>query len=125
MVEYDKLHPDPTLGEPSSGPGGLTRKGIARQTQFLINLNPQTVIVTDTGDSWFIGLKISLPFGADFEIEMQWGSIGWFIPASFGYALARPHETVIVMVGDGAFQMTSHELSQMVQVLMFSVFTRQ
>nr|RBQ96300.1 hypothetical protein FVER53263_08321 [Fusarium verticillioides] len=115
MVEYNRLRPDPTLGEPSGGPERLTRKEIARQTQVLIHLNPQTVVFADTGDSWFNGLKLSLPFGADFEIEMQWGHIGWSIPASFGYALARPQKRIVVMVGDGAFQMTAQEVSQMVR----------
>lgn len=71
MVEYNRLRPDSTLGEPSCSPEKLTRKEIARQTQVLINLNPQTVIFADTGDSWFNDLKLNLPFGADFEIEMQ------------------------------------------------------
>ncbi|VTO88028.1 unnamed protein product [Fusarium graminearum] len=115
MVEYNRLRPDPTLGEPSCGPERLTRKEITRQTQALISLNPQTVIFADTGDSWFNGLKLNLPFGADFEIEMQWGHIGWSIPASFGYALAKPHKRIVVMVGDGAFQMTAQEVSQMVR----------
>lgn len=118
MVEYNRLRPDapvPTLGDGSGGPERLTRKEIARQTQVLISLNPQTVIFADTGDSWFNGLKLSLPFGADFEIEMQWGHIGWSIPASFGYALVKPHKRIIVMVGDGAFQMTGQEVSQMVR----------
>ncbi|PCD27120.1 hypothetical protein AU210_013535 [Fusarium oxysporum f. sp. radicis-cucumerinum] len=115
MVEYNRLRPDPTLGEPSCGPERLTRKEIARQTQVLIRLNPQTVVFADTGDSWFNSLKLSLPFGADFEIEMQWGHIGWSIPASFGYALARPRKRIVVMVGDGAFQMTAQEVSQMVR----------
>ena len=51
-----------------------------------------------------------LPPGAGFEIEMQWGHIGWTIPASFGYALAKPERKTLVMVGDGSFQMTAQEV---------------
>lgn len=69
----------------------------------------------DTGDSWFNGIQLCLPPGAEFEIEMQWGHIGWTIPASFGYALAKPEKKIIVMVGDGAFQITVQEVSQMVR----------
>ncbi|KAL5611166.1 hypothetical protein FOBRF1_007283 [Fusarium oxysporum] len=115
MIEYNRLRPDPSLGKPSRGPETLTRKEIARQTQALLSLNPDTTVFADTGDSWFNGLKLSLPFGAEFEIEMQWGHIGWSIPASFGYTLARPQRQIIVMVGDGAFQMTAQEVSQMVR----------
>ncbi|EXK24725.1 pyruvate decarboxylase [Fusarium oxysporum f. sp. melonis 26406] len=115
MIEYNRLRPDPSLGKPSRGPEKLTRKEIARQTQALLSLNPDTTVFADTGDSWFNGLKLSLPFGAEFEIEMQWGHPGWSIPASFGYNLARPQRQIIVMVGDGAFQMTAQEVSQMVR----------
>ena len=58
---------------------------------------------------------MKLPKGAVFEIEMQWGHIGWSIPASFGYAIAKPERNVIAMLGDGAFQMTAQEVSQMVR----------
>lgn len=71
VIEYNLLCPDPPLGWPSRGPEKLTRKEIGRQTQALLSLNPQTVVFADTGDSWFNGLQLSLPFGAEFEIGMQ------------------------------------------------------
>jgi pyruvate decarboxylase len=46
---------------------------------------------------------------------MQWGHIGWSIPAAFGYALAKPKRKLIVMIGDGAFQVTAQEVAQMVR----------
>ncbi len=46
---------------------------------------------------------------------MQWGHIGWSVPAAFGYALGAPNRHVMVMVGDGSFQMTAQEVSQMVR----------
>jgi len=45
----------------------------------------------------------------------SWGHIGWSIPAAFGYAIAKPHRKVVVMVGDGSFQMTVQEVSQMIR----------
>ncbi|RGP78920.1 pyruvate decarboxylase [Fusarium longipes] len=114
MVEYNRLRPDIPIAQPSPGPERLTRKEISRQTQLLLDSN--TTIFADTGDSWFNGLQLNLPCGAGFEIEMQWGHIGWSIPASFGYALARPNQQIIVLVGDGAFQMTGQEVSQMVRL---------
>jgi pyruvate decarboxylase len=41
-----------------------------------------------------------LPDGARFEIEMQWGHIGWSVPATFGYALGAPDRQIVLMVGD-------------------------
>lgn len=78
-------------------------------------LTPETTIFVDTGDSWFNGIRMKLPRGASFEIEMQWGHIGWSIPAAFGYAMGKPERKVITMVGDGSFQMTAQEVSQMVR----------
>lgn len=59
---------------------------------------------------------MDLPDGAKFEIEMQWGHIGWSVPAAFGYAVGMPHRKVIVMIGDGSFQVTVQEVSQMVRL---------
>ncbi|KAF4333305.1 pyruvate decarboxylase [Fusarium beomiforme] len=115
MIEYNRLRPDPTQATPLRQPEKLTRKEIARQTQAMLSLAPNTTIFADTGDSWFNALQLSLPSRAEFEIEMQWGHIGWSIPASFGYALAEPDRQIIVMVGDGAFQMTAQDVSQMVR----------
>ncbi|KAH6645634.1 thiamine diphosphate-binding protein [Truncatella angustata] len=113
MVEYNRLRPDPPLEHASDGRDRLTRKEVARQIQML--LTPETTVFADTGDSWFNGIQLRLPRGAEFEIEMQWGHIGWTLPASFGYKLAKPERRIIVMVGDGAFQMTAQDISQMVR----------
>ncbi|OAQ65734.1 pyruvate decarboxylase (predicted) [Purpureocillium lilacinum] len=113
MVEYNRLRLDPPLEHPSRPQEKLTRKEAARQTQSL--LTPDTAVFVETGDSWFNGIQLRLPRGTDFEIEMQWGHIGWTIPAAFGYALTKPAKKTIVIVGDGAFQMTAQEVSQMVR----------
>ncbi|KAL7953783.1 thiamine diphosphate-binding protein [Trichoderma compactum] len=113
MTEYDRLRPDPSLGQASRRQERLTRKEVARQTQLL--LTPETTVFTETGDSWFNGIQLCLPPGAEFEIEMQWGHIEWTIPASFGCALAKSERKTILMTGDGAFQMTAQEVSQMVR----------
>lgn len=116
MAEYNRLRPDSPLTYRSNEHGKLTRRELEKQTQTL--LTPDTTVFADTGDSWFNGIQLRLPTGADFEIEMQWGHIGWTIPASFGYALAKPERRIVVMVGDGAFQMTVQEVSQMVRFRM-------
>ncbi|KAK7216851.1 hypothetical protein V2G26_004854 [Clonostachys chloroleuca] len=113
MVEYNRIRLDPPYERASRGPDPLTRKEIARRSQKLVS--PETTVFVDTGDSWFNGIHLRLPRGAGFEIEMQWGHIGWSVPAAFGYALAMPKRRVVIVVGDGAFQMTAQEVSQMVR----------
>ena len=35
---------------------------------------------------------------------MQYGSIGWSVGATLGYAQAVPEKRVIAFIGDGSFQ---------------------
>lgn len=113
MIEYARLKPDPTHVHTAAEGDELTRKEVMRQVQELLDEN--TSLMVETGDSWFNGIQLQLPRGAQFEIEMQWGHIGWSIPAAFGYALGAPGRRVVVMVGDGSFQVTAQEVSQMVR----------
>jgi indolepyruvate decarboxylase len=75
------------------------------------SLNGKTTIVAETGDSWFNGMELHLPDGCKFEIQMQYGSIGWSVGAFLGLATANPARRVIGLIGDGSFQMTAQEVS--------------
>lgn len=114
LLEYRRLKRDIGSEYFSCGRDKLTRKEVTHQVQLL--LSREKTLFSDTGDSWFNCIQLQLPNGTGFEIEMQWGHIGWAIPASLGYALARPEKRVIVMIGDGAFQITFQEISQMVRM---------
>lgn len=113
MIEYNRLRPDPFVVHEAAEDDDLTRKEIQRQLQPLVTSN--TTLFIETGDSWFNGTQLDLPKGAGYEIEMQWGHIGWSIPASFGYAVRYPERRTICVVGDGSFQVTAQEVSQMVR----------
>ena len=89
------------------------RVEIVRQIQSLVTSD--TTVIAETGDSWFNGTGLKLPGGARFEIEMQWGSIGWSVPATFGYAVGAPNRRIIAMIGDGSFQLTAQEVAQMIR----------
>jgi pyruvate decarboxylase len=90
-------------------------------TRFLFNLiegtlDEKTSLVAETGDSWFNGMRLHLPKGCGFEIQMQYGSIGWAVGATLGYQTAVAGERrVIALIGDGSFQMTAQEVSTMVR----------
>jgi TPP-dependent 2-oxoacid decarboxylase len=77
-------------------------------------LTSDSAVIAETGDSWFNGMRLRLPQGARFEIQMQYGSIGWSVGATLGYALGTPRR-VITLVGDGSFQMTAQEVSTMIR----------
>ncbi|KAJ1396522.1 Thiamine pyrophosphate enzyme, C-terminal TPP-binding [Sesbania bispinosa] len=78
-------------------------------------LSRDTTVIAETGDAWFNCQKLKLPQGCGYECQMQYGSIGWSIGASLGYALAAPQKRVIACVGDGSFQMTGQEVSTMLR----------
>ena len=84
-----------------------------RRLFYRINeiLDETTTIVAETGDSWFNGMDLHLPDGCKFEIQMQYGSIGWSVGAFLGLAAANPKRRVIGLIGDGSFQMTAQEVS--------------
>ena len=92
----------------------LTRAEMCRQIQGVIDAD--TTLLVETGDSWFNGLNMNLPDGAKFEIEMQWGHIGWSVPATFGYAVKARDRRIVLMVGDGSFQLTAQEVCQMIRL---------
>lgn len=72
-------------------------------------MTPDTCILAETGDSWFNALKLNLPKGSGFEVQMRYGSIGWSVGATLGYSLgaAADGKRLISMIGDGSFQMTA------------------
>jgi TPP-dependent 2-oxoacid decarboxylase len=79
-------------------------------------LDAHTTLIAETGDSWFNCMNLALPQGSAFEIQMQYGSIGWAVGAALGYQLAvQPARRVIACIGDGSFQMTAQELSTMIR----------
>jgi pyruvate decarboxylase len=79
-------------------------------------LNTKSTLIVETGDSWFNATRLKLPKGCGYEIQMQYGSIGWSVGATLGYAVASQNSRrVIAMIGDGSFQLTAQEVSTMIR----------
>ncbi len=92
----------------------LKRVEMARQIQDF--LDGQTTLLVESGDAWFDAEYMHLPAGARFEIEMLWGSIGWSVPATFGYALGlEPGRRIVSMIGDGSFRYTAQAMATAIQ----------
>ena len=92
----------------------LSRVEMWRQIEQ--DLDEKTTLLVETGDSWLNGMYTRLPGGARFEIEMQYGSIGWSVPATFGYAKGlEPDRRLVSVIGDGSFQLTAQEVSNMIR----------
>lgn len=41
-----------------------------------------------------------------YEFQMQFGSIGWSVGATLGYAQAATDKRIIACIGDGSFQVS-------------------
>ncbi|XP_052174269.1 pyruvate decarboxylase 1 [Diospyros lotus] len=78
-------------------------------------LSGDTAVIAETGDSWFNCQKLKLPKGCGYEFQMQYGSIGWSVGATLGYAQAAKDKRVIACIGDGSFQVTAQEISTMLR----------
>ncbi|XP_042066772.1 pyruvate decarboxylase 1-like [Salvia splendens] len=78
-------------------------------------LSEKTAVIAETGDSWFNCQKLKLPAGCGYEFQMQYGSIGWSVGATLGYAQAVPEKRVIACIGDGSFQVTAQDVSTMLR----------
>jgi TPP-dependent 2-oxoacid decarboxylase len=69
------------------------------------------VVIADPGDALFGAEDLYIHDGAHFLAPAYYCSLGFAVPAAIGVAAARPHLRSLVLVGDGAFQMTGMELS--------------
>jgi indolepyruvate decarboxylase len=79
-------------------------------------LTDKTALIAETGDSWFNCMRLRLPEGCQFEIQMQYGSIGWSVGALLGMQAAlKDKKRVIACIGDGSFQMSAQELSTLIR----------
>lgn len=67
-------------------------------------LTKDSAVIAETGDAWFNCQKLKLPEGCTYEFQMQYGSIGWAVGATLGYAQAAKDRRVISCIGDGSFQ---------------------
>ncbi len=81
-----------------------------------LNLDENCCVVSDVGDGLFGAVGIRTSERAEFIAPAYYLSMGFAVPASIGVAIANPKLRPIVLVGDGAFQMTGTELSTAVRL---------
>jgi len=95
------------------GPGDsptTSSKVFARLNRLLIETSGTTV-VADVGDSLFGATDLEMERRTEFLSPAYYTSMGFGLPAALGANVANPGSRVVVIVGDGAFQMTGMELS--------------
>ena len=78
-------------------------------------LDDQTIVIADIGDSLFAATELCIHSRTDFLSPAYYTSMGFSVPAAVGACFAKPDKRVVVLCGDGAFQMTGSELSTLVR----------
>ena len=73
------------------------------------------IVIADVGDSLFGAVELRMSQNTDFISPAYYTSMGFAVPASVGAQLSMPNKRPLVIVGDGAFQMTGTELSTIVR----------
>jgi TPP-dependent 2-oxoacid decarboxylase len=73
-------------------------------------LTPGNVVLADQGTSFYGMADHRLPRGVTFIGQPLWGSIGYTLPAAVGAAVAHPERRTVLLIGDGAAQLTVQEL---------------
>ncbi len=79
------------------------------------SLDDKTIVVADVGDALFASSELVIHGQTEFLSPAYYTSMGFAVPAALGAQMAQPDHRVVVLVGDGAFQMTGMELSTIVR----------
>jgi alpha-keto-acid decarboxylase len=74
-------------------------------------LSADMMVVCDVGDCLFSGVELRTHARTEFLASGFYTTMGFAVPAALGAQIARPDRRALVLVGDGAFQMTGTELA--------------
>jgi indolepyruvate decarboxylase len=93
-------------------PAATTRIRVERLMERLNRfLSPDMQVICDTGDCLFSAIELQVHENSGFIASAFYTTMGFAVPAALGAHIARPNLRPIVLVGDGAFQMTGTELA--------------
>lgn len=91
----------------------VTLRGVFRHLDGV--LNEKTLVIADVGESLFASVDLHVHRRFEFLSPAYYTSMGFAVPAALGAGFADPSLRPIVLVGDGAFQMTGTELATCVR----------
>jgi indolepyruvate decarboxylase len=105
----DRPRPQPAFSDEVRSEGTVTVSNLfAHLAAFLTE---ETMVIADPGDALFAAADLPVHRRAEFMSSAYYASLGFAVPAALGAQLAAPLQRPLVLVGDGAFQMTGMELS--------------
>jgi len=74
-------------------------------------ITPEFIAVCDVGDCMFASIDLRVHEQSEFLSSGFYTTMGFAVPAALGAQIARPDKRALILVGDGAFQMTGTELA--------------
>ncbi|MBI4005523.1 MAG: alpha-keto acid decarboxylase family protein [Gammaproteobacteria bacterium] len=74
-------------------------------------LTSDLMVICDIGDCLFAALELRVHERTEFLASAFYTTMGFAVPAALGAQIARPDRRALILVGDGAFQMTGTELA--------------
>ena len=74
-------------------------------------LDDDSVVIADIGDALFGSAELAMTRRTEYLSPAYYTSMGFSVPAAVGAQIANRSSRPLVIVGDGAFQMTGMELS--------------
>jgi indolepyruvate decarboxylase len=116
-IPEDMPHPEVPHGfTPDPGRRITVRRLLHRLNAFITEeAAADTILIADVGDALFASLDLYIPKATDYLSPAYYTSLGFAVPAAIGAQMAAPHQRPLVIVGDGAFQMTGMELATIVR----------
>ena len=79
------------------------------------HLEPGDIVLADQGTAFYGMGNHDLPHDVVFIGQPLWAAIGYTLPASVGVALAAPTRRTVVLIGDGAAQLTIADLGTLLR----------
>ncbi|HIE97547.1 MAG: thiamine pyrophosphate-binding protein [Fuerstiella sp.] len=89
----------------------VTTRRLFTKINAILEDSDSMVVIADTGDALFGAADLQISKHTEFLSAAYYTSMGFATPASVGVQVANRDLRPIVLVGDGAFQMTCLELS--------------
>jgi indolepyruvate decarboxylase len=118
LMPFEFTHPNPHHEplplSPAELDDALNMESLLRIVA--LHLDEHCCVISDVGDAIFGAVGIRTGKQAEFIAPAYYLSMGFAVPASIGVSIARPALRPVVLVGDGAFQMTGTELSTAVRL---------
>ncbi len=110
VKRHDLIHPRIEIPKYEIGKDSdqITVKTLLTLTNNFIDKDYR--VVCDVGDCLFAGQELQMRGASTFLSPAYYLSMGFAIPGAIGAQMADPARRPLVMVGDGAFQMTGMEL---------------